>query len=51
LIEKAKKENLKRLRLMARISASGFYKRLGFFEMGDPFDYLDIPHIFMSSKI
>ncbi len=51
LIEKAKRKNLKRLRLMARISASGFYKRLGFFEMGDPFDYLDIPHIFMSFKI
>ncbi len=51
LIEKAKEENLKRLRLMTRITALGFYKRLGFLEAGEPFDYLDIPHIFMYFKI
>ena len=47
LIETGRKKNLKRLRLMTRISALGFYKRLGFSETGEPFVYLDIPHIFM----
>lgn len=47
LIEKAKAQNLKSLRLMSRLSALGFYKRLGFLEQGEPFDYLDIQHIFM----
>ncbi len=47
LIETAKKKNLKRLRLMTRISALGFYQRLGFSETGEPFVYLDIPHTFM----
>jgi ribosomal protein S18 acetylase RimI-like enzyme len=47
LIEKAKNRNLKFLRLMTRMSAWRFYKRLGFLEQGEPFDYLDIPHLFM----
>lgn len=47
LIEKAKEKNLKRLRLMTRLTALDFYKRLGFLEIGDPFDFLDIPHRFM----
>jgi N-acetylglutamate synthase-like GNAT family acetyltransferase len=48
LIEKAKEQNLKTLRVMTRLNALGFYKKLGFSEQGVPFDYLDIPHIFMS---
>ncbi len=51
LIEKAKEKELKYLRLMTRITALEFYKRLGFSERGAPFDYLDIPHIFMFLKI
>ena len=47
LIEKAKEKNLKHLRLMTRLTALDFYKRLGFLEIGDPFDFLDIPHRFM----
>jgi predicted GNAT family N-acyltransferase len=51
LIEKAKEKNLKNLRLMARMTALGFYKRLGFSEIGEPFDFLNIPHKFMGLKI
>jgi ribosomal protein S18 acetylase RimI-like enzyme len=47
LIEKAKEQNLQTLRLMTRLSALGFYKRLGFSAQGTSFDYLGIPHIFM----
>ncbi len=51
LIETARKKNLKRLRLMTRINALGFYKKLGFSETGEPFVYLDIPHIFMGFNL
>ncbi len=51
LIEKAKEKNLKSLRLMTRVSALGFYKRLGFTDIGEPFCFLDIPHKFMCLKI
>lgn len=47
LIETAKAQKLKSLRLMTRLGASGFYKRLGFSPQGDSFDYLGIEHIFM----
>jgi ribosomal protein S18 acetylase RimI-like enzyme len=47
LIGKAQEQNIKTLRLMTRLSALGFYKRLGFLEQGTPFDYLGVPHIFM----
>lgn len=48
LIEKAQEEKkITRLRLMTRINALGFYKRLGFVEQGVAFNYLDIPHVFM----
>jgi ribosomal protein S18 acetylase RimI-like enzyme len=47
LIENAQEQKLKRLRLMTRVEALSFYKRLGFVEQGVAFDYLDIPHIFM----
>lgn len=51
LIEKAKEKNLKSLRLMSRMSAFRFYQRLGFSDIGEPFDFLDIPHKFMGLKI
>ncbi len=47
LVEKAQEQNLKTLRLMTRLSALRFYKKLGFLEQGTSFDYLGIPHIFM----
>ena len=47
LIEKAKEQKLQTLRLMTRLSALEFYKRLGFSAQGTPFDYLGIPHLFM----
>jgi ribosomal protein S18 acetylase RimI-like enzyme len=47
LIEKAQEKNLKTLRVMARMNALGFYKKLGFLERGEPRTHLDIPHLFM----
>ena len=51
LIAKAQQKNLKILRLMSRINAIKFYKRLGFSEQENPFDYLGIPHIFMQLEM
>lgn len=51
LIETAKQKNLKYLRLMTRISALEFYKKLGFSETGKPFVYIDIPHVFMCCNL
>ena len=51
LIAKAQQKNLTTLRLMSRINAIKFYKRLGFSEQENPFDYLGIPHIFMQLEI
>lgn len=45
-IAKASEVCLKRLRVMTRLSAFGFYERLGFSPQGEPFDYLGIPHCF-----
>lgn len=50
-IETAKEKNLKSLRLMSRISALRFYQRLGFSDIGEPFDFMDIPHKFLSLEI
>ncbi|NEQ73632.1 MAG: GNAT family N-acetyltransferase [Okeania sp. SIO2C9] len=47
IIEIAKQKQLKHLRVMTRLSASKFYKRIGFIETGEPFQFLDIPHQFM----
>lgn len=47
LIKNAQEQRLERLRLMTRIKALSFYKRFGFLEGGVPFDYLNVPHIFM----
>lgn len=51
LIEIAKEKNLITLRVMTRMNALRFYNRLGFLEKGAPFEYLDIPHIFMYLKL
>ncbi|MCA1991730.1 MAG: GNAT family N-acetyltransferase [Coleofasciculus sp. S288] len=47
LIEKAKEKNLRTLRVMTRLDALKFYKKLGFSQTGESFNYLDIPHLFM----
>ncbi|NET58884.1 MAG: GNAT family N-acetyltransferase [Symploca sp. SIO2E6] len=47
LMATAQDQKLKSLRLRSRITALYFYQRLGFFTQGEPFDYLNIPHIFM----
>ncbi|NMG19849.1 GNAT family N-acetyltransferase [Brasilonema bromeliae] len=51
LIEIAHEKNLNTLRLMSRVHAVNFYKRLGFCEVGEPFYYLDVSHIFMQCKL
>lgn len=51
LIEKAQQENLQILKLKSRIGAINFYKKIGFYEQGDFFDYLTIPHINMEIKL
>ena len=51
LIAKAQQKNLKILRLMSRINAIKFYQKLGFSEQENPFEYLEIPHIFMQLEI
>ena len=51
LIEKAQDKQLKTLRLRSRITALDFYQRLGFSTEGEPFDYLNIPHVFMNLRL
>jgi|GEM_PF-822817 len=48
LIEVAQEKKLKSVRLKSRMTALEFYQRLGFSTNGEPFDFLNIPHIFMS---
>ncbi|NET25779.1 GNAT family N-acetyltransferase [Okeania sp. SIO1I7] len=47
IIEIAREKQLKHLRVMTRISASQFYRKIGFIETGEPFKFLGIPHQFM----
>lgn len=47
LIEKAHEKKINYVRLMSRVSALSFYKKLGFSEQCLPFDYLNIPHVFL----
>ncbi len=51
LITTAAEKNLKTLRVMARTNVLNFYNRLGFIAEGEPFDYLDIPHVFVYYKL
>jgi predicted GNAT family N-acyltransferase len=51
IIEKAQTENLKTLKLRARINALNFYKRLGFIEEGELHNHHGIPHIFMYCEL
>ena len=47
LIEVAQEQNLKRVRLMARLNTLTFYQNIGFIEQNEPIDFLGIPHQFM----
>ncbi|NEQ39532.1 MAG: GNAT family N-acetyltransferase [Okeania sp. SIO3I5] len=47
IIEIAKQKQLESLRVMTRISAYKFYKKVGFIETGEVFQFLGIPHQFM----
>ncbi|MEM1170683.1 MAG: GNAT family N-acetyltransferase [Cyanobacteria bacterium P01_H01_bin.35] len=47
IIEIAKQKQLESLRVMTRISAYQFYRRVGFIETGEVFQFLGIPHQFM----
>ena len=47
IIEIAKQKQLESLRVMTRISAYQFYKKVGFIETGEVFQFLGIPHQFM----
>ena len=51
LIEKAQQESLQVVRLKSRITAIDFYKKIGFSEQGEFFEYLTIPHINMQIKL
>ncbi|NEP60401.1 MAG: GNAT family N-acetyltransferase [Symploca sp. SIO2G7] len=51
LMEKAQNKQLKTVRLRSRITALDFYQRLGFSTEGEPFNYLNIPHIFMNLNL
>ncbi|MUG95645.1 GNAT family N-acetyltransferase [Scytonema sp. UIC 10036] len=51
LIAIAAEQNLKTLRVMARTNVMNFYNRLGFIAEGEPFDYLDLSHIFLYYKL
>ncbi|MFB2877208.1 GNAT family N-acetyltransferase [Floridanema aerugineum] len=51
LIEKAQQENLHVVRLKSRITAIDFYKKIGFSEQGELFEFLTIPHITMEIKL
>ncbi|XWK91502.1 MAG: GNAT family N-acetyltransferase [Phormidium sp.] len=51
LMEKAQQESLQVVRLKSRITAVDFYKKIGFSEQGEFFDYLTIPHITMEIKL
>ena len=48
LIKVAQEKGLKSIRINARLSTIGFYQRLGFSTDGEPYDFLDVPHIFMN---
>ncbi|OKH40363.1 hypothetical protein NIES2119_01690 [[Phormidium ambiguum] IAM M-71] len=51
LMEKAQQEKLQVVKLKSRITAVEFYKKIGFSEQGEFFDYLTIPHITMEIKL
>jgi len=51
LLQRARQRGMPRIVLHAQIHASGFYRKLGFSEFGEPFDEAGIPHIAMSQEL
>jgi N-acetylglutamate synthase-like GNAT family acetyltransferase len=51
LILQAREKHFKTVRVMSRIDAVDFYKKQGFSEQGNSFEYLGIPHVFMQLEI
>ncbi len=47
ILEIAKQKQLESLRVMSRITAHQFYRKVGFIETGEVFQFLEIPHQFM----
>lgn len=43
----ARERGYKKVNLMGRVSVEGFYNKLGYKTIGEPFDYHTIPHIDM----
>lgn len=46
-----KEKAYKKIKLMGRVSVEGFYKKLGYKTISDPFDYYKTPHIYMEKEI
>lgn len=47
----ARERGYKKVNLMGRVSVEGFYNKLGYKTIGEPFDYHTIPHIDMVKKL
>jgi GNAT superfamily N-acetyltransferase len=51
LEEEARARGIARIELHARITARGFYAKLGYVEDGEPFTEVTLPHIAMSKAL
>lgn len=49
--EKIKEKGYKKIKLMGRVSVEGFYKKLGYETISEPFDYYKTPHIYMEKYL
>lgn len=49
--QKLQRQGIKHVFLAARVSAQGFYKKLGYITEGDTFTKVGIPHIKMSKSL
>ncbi len=47
----AQKKGYEKVHLMGRVSVEGFYHKLGYKTLSEPFDYHTIPHINMEKKL
>ncbi|MDR7871075.1 MAG: GNAT family N-acetyltransferase [Tissierellaceae bacterium] len=48
---KAREKGYTKVNLMGRVSVEGFYHKLGYETMSEPFEYHTIPHINMTKKL
>lgn len=49
--DKAREKGYTKVNLMGRVSVEGFYHKLGYKTLSDPFDYHTIPHIDMTKNL